>query len=145
MARLEALVNSQDRLESAVEQLEASREGRARQLLIGSTPALAASTLQTLLRGYAERSRVRLERVNADREFEPGEDGLTPIGMDLTVRGDVYGLVDFLFYLQNGEKLLVIDDLSINAAGPRRRSDEQQLMSWTVRLHGLHAPEEGPA
>ena len=32
------------------------------------------------------------------------------------VRGDIYGLVDLLFYLQHGEKLLVIDDLRVGDA-----------------------------
>ncbi|NIW37939.1 MAG: hypothetical protein GWN32_16075, partial [Gemmatimonadetes bacterium] len=71
-------------------------------------------------------------------------DGLTPIGMELFVRGDVYGLVDFLFYLQNGEKLLVIDELNVNS-GRLRRSTEEELLSWTVRLHGLYTPAEEPA
>jgi len=144
LARLEALLSSQQQLEGAVAVLEGEREGWARRLLSGRTPALAASTLQTLLRGYAERSRVTLDRINADREFEPGADGLTPIGMELVVRGDVFGLVDFLFYLQNGEKLLVIDELSINSS-LRRRATDEEVLTWSVRLHGLYTPEEEPA
>ncbi|UCF18613.1 MAG: type II secretion system protein M [Gemmatimonadota bacterium] len=141
VARLEALVEGEAQLEAAVARLEESRDQRVRRLLTGSTPALAASTLQTLMRSYAERSRVRLERVDADREFELAENGLTPIGMQMVVRGDVYGLVDFLFYLQNGEKLLVIDELRITAGAGR--TADQQLMAWNVRLHGVYAPPEG--
>jgi type II secretory pathway component PulM len=140
VTRLQSLVSSEAELEDAVAQLEDSRYQRIRRLLTGSTPALAASTLQTLMRSYAERSRVRLERVYVDREFEVAENGLTPVGMQMVVRGDVFGLVDFLFYLQNGEKLLVIDELRINAGAVRR---DEQLMSWNVRLHGVYAPLGG--
>lgn len=145
VARLEALVSGQGQLEAAINELMATRDDMARRLLGGSTPALAASTLQTLLRSYAERSRVSLQRVDADRQFEPGADGLTPIGIELYLSGDVYGLVDFLFYLENGEKLLVIEDLRIDSAQQRRANPETELLTWTIRLHGLYVAEEEPA
>lgn len=140
LARLESLVNSEDLLQSAVAELERGRSLRSRRLLVGTTPALAASTLQTLVRSYAEESRVTLQRVNLTGQAEPEESGLTPVGLQVTVLGDLYGLVDFLYFLQNGEKLLVIDELQVNA-NPRRGA-AQHLMSWTLRLHGYHVEEE---
>jgi type II secretory pathway component PulM len=142
LARLESLVNSEEALQRAVAELEQGRSRRSRRLLVGTTPALAASTLQTLVRSYAEESRVTLQRVNLSGQAEPEESGLAPVGLQVTVQGDVYGLVDFLYFLQNGEKLLVIDELQVNSS--RRRGVAQQLMSWTLRLHGFYV-EEGPA
>jgi type II secretory pathway component PulM len=142
VARLESLVNSEEALQRAVDELEQGRGLRSRRLLVGTTPALAASTLQTLVRSYAEQSRVTLQRVNLSGEAEPEESGLTPVGLQVTALGDLYGLVDFLYFLQNGEKLLVIDELQVNA-NPRRGA-AQHLMSWTLRLHGYYV-EEGPA
>jgi type II secretory pathway component PulM len=142
LARLESLVNSEEALSRVVADLEQGRSRRSRRLLVGTTPALAASTLQTLIRSYAEQSRVTLQRVNLAGEAEPEESGLTPVGLQVNVLGDLYGLVDFLYFLQNGEKLLVIDELQVNA-NPRRGMAEQ-LMSWTLRLHGYYV-EEGPA
>jgi type II secretory pathway component PulM len=142
LARLESLVNSEEALRNVVAELEQGRSRRSRRLLVGTTPALAASTLQTLIRSYAEQSRVTLQRVNLSGQAEPEESGLTPVGLQVTVLGDLYGLVDFLYFLQNGEKLLVIDELQVNA-NPRRGA-AQQLMSWTLRLHGYYV-EEGPA
>jgi type II secretory pathway component PulM len=142
LVRLESLVNSEEALQRAVAELEQGRSRRSRRLLVGTTPALAASTLQTLVRSYAEESRVTLQRVNLSGQAEPEESGLAPVGLQVTVQGDVYGLVDFLYFLQNGEKLLVIDELQVNSS--RRRGVAQQLMSWTLRLHGFYV-EEGPA
>jgi len=141
LARLQSLVDSEAALQQVVDELEQSRSRRGRRLLVGTTPALAASTLQTLVRSYADQSRVTLQRVNLSGQDEPEESGLTPVGLQVTVLGDLYGLVDFLYFLQNGEKLLVIDELQVTA-NPRR-GVAQQLMSWTLRLHGYYV--EGPA
>ncbi len=146
--RLEAVVESEAALDRVVAELESSREHRARRLLVGQTPDLAASSLQSLVKGYADRSRVRLERVDVVRELEAESSGLTPVGLRLTVRGDVYGLVDFLFYLQNGEKLLVLDELRVSASAGgaiTRARTESQLLSWSVRLYAFHATEEDAA
>jgi hypothetical protein len=144
LARLQALIDNEAELGEAVEELEAARESSARRLLVGSTPALAASSLQTLLRSYAEQSRITLDRVDIAREFEPDTLGIIPVQASLVVRGDLYGLVDFLFYLQNGEKLLVIDGLSVSA--PLRRGQPgPEIISWTLSLRALYVPEEEPA
>ncbi len=81
------------------------------------------------------------------RDLESESSGLTPVGLRLTVRGDVYGLVDFLFYLQNGEKLLVLDELRVTASGraATRASAGAELLSWSVRLHAFHATAEDAA
>ncbi len=144
LARLQVLVEGEVALRETTAQLEEDRDRRAQRLLGGSTEALAASSLQTLLRGYAEQSRVSLDRVDVAREFEADSTGLTLVPADLVVRGDVYGLVDFLFYLQNGEKLLVIDGLSVSAA-LRSGQTGPQMLSWTVSLHGFYVAEEEPA
>ena len=141
LSRLQSLVDSEAALQQVVDELEQGRSRRGRRLLVGTTPALAASTLQTLVRSYADQSRVTLQRVNLSGQDEPEESGLTPVGLQVTVLGDLYGLVDFLYFLQNGEKLLVIDELQVTA-NPRRGA-AQQLMSWTLRLHGYYV--EGPA
>ena len=66
--------------------------------------------------------------------------------MQLQCQGDIYGLVDFLSRLEGGEKLLPLDELSLNAgyamgyrsgSGPRRDKAPQSF-SWSLRLHGLY-------
>jgi hypothetical protein len=145
VARLQALLESQGPLQERADALERIRDQRARRLLTGSTPALAASSLQMLIRDYAGRSRVRLERVDVDRDMEAGEQGLTPVALQLTARGDIYGLVDFVFHLQSGEKVLAIDELRVSAGAGGRIRGGAELLAWTIRLHGLYAPGEAAA
>lgn len=144
VSRLEALAAAETGLAAAVEDLAARRDTAARRLLSGETPALAASALQTLLNGYAERSGVGVVRIEPEPAEPPAVgESLGRIPIRLTARGDVYGLVDLLFYLQNGETLLVVDELVVGSARSFGRTET--LMNWTLRLHGLYAPGTGAA
>jgi hypothetical protein len=130
--------------EAAAKQRLASRQqarGALRQrLLIGSTPALAASSLQALLQTYADTSRVNLERVDLVAEPGAAEDRALPIiPVRLSGHGDIYGLTALLSRLQHGEKLLVIDELSVNAGAVA--GNQPDLLVFSVRLHGAYTPE----
>jgi hypothetical protein len=145
LARLEELLDHQGEYREAVMALREGRGERSTRLLEGDTRALAASQLQALLRSYAAESRIVLGRIDlatspapsASADAADPEDGLSPVPVRLAAIGDVYGLVDFLTYLHGAEKLLVLDELTINA-NPQRRTGEQ-LLGWTIRLHGLYA------
>lgn len=109
-------------------------------LLTGSTPALAASNLQALLQGYADASRVSLDRV--DLVADPGvagDQGPPTIPVRLSAQGDIYGLSGLLSRLEYGEKLLAVDELSVNAGGVAGYRPE--LLTFSVRLHGVYSPE----
>jgi hypothetical protein len=140
LAQLTGLIDD----EAAIRrQLTVRRRERAMlhaQLLGGATPALAASNLQALLQGYADAGRVTLDRVDLVAESGPTEaGGLLPIPVELSASGDIYGLANLLGRLQYGDKLLVIDELRINAGAA---GDERSpLLTWSVRLHGAYSPE----
>lgn len=107
-------------------------------LLTGATHALAASEVQALLQGYADGSRVTLDRV--DVVAEPGDTtrgSLPAIPVRLSGRGDIYGLTELLTRLQGGRKLLVIDELRVTGEAPSSAPD---LLNISVRLHGAHSP-----
>jgi hypothetical protein len=145
-SRLRAVVASESGLRAAV----AAERGAGREtgalLLAGATPALAASALQVLLRRYAEESQIQLDRVDVAGQPKPDRPGLLAIPVVLQGQGDIYGLVDLLFRLQHGERLLVTDELTVNASFDRAGFDpsesdapsKQKLLSWTVRAHGLY-------
>ena len=138
--RLQSLVSGESRLRRALDTVRLAQQSVRGRLLAGTTPAVAASNLQVLLQRYADESAVQLDRVDAVSEAEPsregGGGGLLAIPVRLQVHGDVYGLVDFLYRLQHGEKLLVTDELGINAGlGSTLGS---QSLTWSVRLHGLY-------
>ncbi|MEJ2184666.1 MAG: type II secretion system protein GspM [Gemmatimonadota bacterium] len=159
LGRLQALVAESAALERRVEALRALRTQRQQNLLDGRTPALAGSTLQSLIRGYGEQSKVLIQRLDPVRVVPsgvepagagagtpaqagaPAEDpvpDLAPVGLSLSGRGDIYGLVDLLDRLQNGGTLLVVDQLKVT--GPVGASDG--LLTWTVRVTGFFTPGE---
>jgi type II secretory pathway component PulM len=135
LARLESLVEREDAVRDRLTALEAERVATARQLLEGETTAVAASSLQLLLNRYATESRVELDRVDAVSRPADTE-GITEIPARIAVRGDIYGLVDLLFYLQNGEKLLVVDELRVGQVPTGRGMAE--LLTVSVSLHGYY-------
>jgi hypothetical protein len=135
--RLQTLVASESRLRSALEAQQQAVQASVGLLATGSTPALAASNLQALVQRYAEESVVQLDRIFVAGEAKADSLGLVSIPVQLQGQGDIYGLVDFLFRLQHGEKLLVIDDLSISAGLPQ--AGRQEFVVWSMTMHGLYA------
>ena len=138
--RLQSLAANESQLQRALDTLRLTQHsvaGRGR-LVSGTTPAIAASNLQVVLQRYADESAVQLDRVDAVADAAPGSSraGLVAIPMRLQGHGDIYGLVDFLYRLGRGEKLLVIDEFSANAG--LESSAGAQSLTWSVRLHALY-------
>ena len=144
--RLTALAASTDRLRRAVDERKREHAAGEGRLVTGATPALAASALQGLLQRYADESSVLLNRIDVAIQPRAGQPGLLSIPVQLQCQGDIYGLVDFLSRLEHGEKLLPLDELSLNAGfvtstRPVRgsqRATTPQYFSWSLRLHGLY-------
>ena len=135
--RLQTLVTSEGGLRRALEAQQQALRASVGLLATGSTPALAASNLQALVQRYAEESVVQLDRIFVAGEAKADSLGLVSIPVQLQGQGDIYGLVDFLFRLQHGEKLLVIDDLTISAGLPQ--TGRQEFIVWSMTMHGLYA------
>ncbi len=161
--RLAMLVANTDRLGRALDERQLAHTADEAHLVTGATPALAASALQGLLQRYADESSVQLNRVDVASQPRPAQPGLLTIPVQLQCQGDIYGFVEFLSRLEGGEKLLAIDELSLNAAvgiafgstGPRSMAGSGfrgrfaqapqglQALSWSLRLHGLYRAASG--
>jgi type II secretory pathway component PulM len=139
-ARLAALVAGERGLRRALGERRTTQAGTMRLLLAGATPALAASNLQALLQQYAEESMVQLNRVDVVGEPKTERPGLLSVPVVLQGQGDIYGLVDFLYRVQHGQRLLVIDEISINTRSSYLREDQSLL--WSLRAHGLYPAQE---
>lgn len=140
LLQLQSLVQGQSELRQSLAMRQRAHTSLRGRLLTGSTPALAASGLQALLQAYADQSQVNLDRV--DPVAEPGaasKDQLPAIPVRLTGQGDIYGLTALLNRFQYGEKLLVVDELSVNAGGVA--GSRPEVLVFSVRLHGLYRPE----
>jgi hypothetical protein len=131
---------------------------RERRVVVGgalvSVTALAIVLVAVpLARAWASReeSSVLLNRVDVASQPRSGQPGLLVIPVQLQGQGDVYGLVAFLSRLERGEKLLALDELSLNAGfnlgfGPQfgpRLGKAPQILSWSLRLHGLYRAASG--
>jgi hypothetical protein len=140
LTQLQSLVRDEPGLRQSLATRRRAHESLGRQLLTGSTPALAASSLQALLQGYADQSQVSLDRV--DPVSEPGgapKDELPSVPVRLSGQGDIYGVTALLNRLQYGEKLLVLDELAVNAGGVA--GSHPDVLVFSVRLHGLYRSE----
>lgn len=138
--RLQSLVASEGRLRRALGQQQQALRASVGLLATGSTAALAASNLQALVQRYAEESVVQLDRIYVAGEAKADSLGLVAIPVQVQGQGDIYGLVDFLFRLQHGEKLLVIDDMTITAGLPQTQTGRREFIVWSMTMHGLYAP-----
>jgi len=136
--RLQSLVANEDRLRRALGAQQQALRASVGLLATGATAALAASNLQALVQRYAEESVVQLDRIYVAGEAKADSLGLVAIPVQVQGQGDIYGLVDFLFRLQHGEKLMVIDDMTITAGLPQ--TGRRDFVVWSMTMHGLYAP-----
>jgi type II secretory pathway component PulM len=143
-ARLATLVANTSRLRETVESARQASASDADRLVTGATAALAASALQALVQRDAGQSAVQLERVDAAGEPHADRPGLLAIPVELQARGDLYGFVAFLSRLEQGDPLLVVDEMTVNAGldaddrQPAALNSQRQMLTWTLRLHGLY-------
>ncbi|HEX2217461.1 MAG TPA: hypothetical protein VHG35_01560, partial [Gemmatimonadales bacterium] len=81
----------------------------------------------------------RVDVAGATRAVGPG---LVSVPVVLQGRGDIYGVVDFLRHIQQGPRLLAIDEISVNTRSSYL--DEDRLLTWSLRAHGLYPAKTSP-
>lgn len=142
LAQLVTLVRGDTAARRTLAVRERDRTALRARLLTGDTPALAASNLQALLQGYADASRVTLDRVDLVAEPEDSaKGGLPAIPVQLSASGDIYGLAALLGRLQYGGKLLSLDELRVGAGEPEdeaRADGSSRLLTMSIRLHAVY-------
>jgi Type II secretion system (T2SS), protein M subtype b len=148
--RLSTLYASTDRLKHALDAQRVAFAADEDRLVAGATPALAASTLQNVVQQYAGESAITLQRIDVAGEASKDKPGLLSIPVELSGTSGVGGLVDFLSRLERGDKLLVLDEIEVNAGIDTPEASisdaggqQQKTLTWTLKLHGLYAPGAG--
>jgi hypothetical protein len=148
--RLSTLVASTDQLKRAMEAQAIAFAADQERLLTGATPALAASTLQNVVQGYAQASAISLQRIDVAGEAQKDKPGLLDIPVELSGTSSVGGLVDFLSRLEHGDKLLVLDEVEVNAGIDTPEASindvggqQQKTLTWMLKLHGLYPASQG--
>ena len=87
-------------------------------------PALAAADLQKLLEGKAQKTRINLIQVKTEKAKYM--EGLLTIPVKVTVKSTLAGLSKFVHSIENDEKFLVVEELTIRRIN---KKDPEQLES----------------
>jgi Tfp pilus assembly protein PilO len=141
-AREQLLVRRQDlvaRKGAIAAELEATNQRLAQisdRFLPGSTPAVAASELQKLVKEIASAATTE---VRSERILPPAERGeLLEIPIEIAVSGEIRQLVDLLARLERIPKLLTVQDVKIRVVNVSQPKD----LLATLTLSGFILPEK---
>lgn len=144
LERRRQLVAQRPVLEAEIEGVNRQVEALTPRWLQGPTPPLAASELQTLVKGLAEQAgaEVRSERILplVDRG------GLQEVPIEITVASGLREAVRLLYDLEHTTKLLTVHDLKVRVVAVGQPRD--LLSTFTVSgylLPGATAPTVGRA
>ena len=139
LARLRSLVANEGELRRIVAAREAAdaASGTGRGILVGRTPALAASALQSAIQDYASRSRVTISRLDVAGAPDTSNAVLPMIPASLSAVGDIYGIGEFLSRLQSGSPVIEIKELTLISNSALREG----LIQLSISLRAPSAAE----
>lgn len=109
-------------------------------LLPGSNSALAGAELQQRLQTLASAHGVRILSLRV-RPAEP-DGSFERISVDARIQGELAGLRNLLFDIEQGEPYLFVDTLSVRTRPQRRRRAAPSGLEARLVLSGLRAPAE---
>jgi hypothetical protein len=140
VGRLTAYVKRHSEIERAVAARAAALDTYGTRVLRGRSPSLVGAEVQHLLQDYARMSRVSVSRLDVAGVADSAGGVTLTMPATLSAVGDVYGLAQLLTYLQQGQHVMEVRDLTI-ASTSALRGDLLQL-SLSVRVPFLvEAPE----
>ena len=111
LARLRTLAAHEPALRQALAEREARAAVAPRRVLAARTAALAASTLQTTLRSWAESAPLAVSSLDVSGEPDSAATGALPA--TLTALGDVQAVGAFLEALRRGPLLVEVRELHV--------------------------------
>ncbi len=134
LARRQELVSRKAAIAAELQALNARIETLNARFLPASTPAVAASELQKLVKDLAASASTE---VRSERIMPPVERGeLLEIPIEITVSGEIRQLVDLLSRLEGAPKLLAVQDLRVRVVNI---SQPRDLLA-TLTLSGFILP-----
>ena len=128
VARLEWLAAHEPELRrAAAERIARAGNGDHPRLLTARSPALAASSLQTLVQGYADESGVTVRELNvAGAPDSASVAGAETIPATVSAIGDIWGVSSFVSRLQHGTTLIDVREIGVSP-NPALRGELLQL------------------
>ncbi len=101
----------------------------AKRFLNKEKPALAAASLQKILEGYSRQSSVAIESARIEKPKYIS--GLLSVPVEISVRSDLKNLTRFLYLIENHEKFMIVEELTIRRAN---KKDPEELQSKLLVL-----------
>ena len=92
-------------------------------------PALAAAILQKTLEGYSKQTSVTIESARIEKPKYIS--GLLSVPVEINVRSDLKNLSRFLYLIENHEKFMIIEELTIRRSN---KKDPEELQSKLLVL-----------
>ncbi len=119
---------------------ETIKNALAKRFLNKEKPALAAASLQKILEGYSKQSSVAIESARIEKPKYIS--GLLSVPVEISVRSDLKNLTRFLYLIENHEKFMIIEELSIRRSNNK---DPEELKSKLLVLGFIKKLEEKKA
>lgn len=137
LTKRRALVAQRQAYRAKLEDVSRTVAQESTRLLSGSTPPLAASELQKLVKELAGQAGVE---VRSERILPVVEHGnLLEIPLEITVAGGIREIVSLLYHLEGTPKLLILKELKIRVISVGQPRD----LLTTVTVSGF-VPSPGP-
>lgn len=134
LARRTELVGRKASIVRDLETTEAQLQALSGRFLTASTPAVAASELQKLVKEVAGKATTE---IRSERILPPVERGeLVEIPLEVAVSAEVRQLVDILAQLEHAPKLLTVQDLKVRVVNVTQPKD----LLVTITLSGFILP-----
>ncbi len=108
---------------------EAIKNALAKRFLKKEKPALAAASLQKILEGYSKQSSVAIESARIEKPKYIS--GLLSVPVEISVRSDLKNLTRFLYLIENHEKFMLVEELTIRRSN---KKDPEELQSKLLVL-----------
>ena len=106
------------------------------QLLPGDNANVAGAELQSILKDYADQNGVEItQKNNLPEQKVPDSDSLVKVSVRITINCNLEGLVSFLTAIENNDKFLKVEELTINTT-PAQRQRRYELRPPTLTVAG---------
>lgn len=125
-----SVVQQKESVEKHIKNLNRIVAASSKQILKGSTPALAAVDIQNILNQIADRVEISISRIDIKKETRIKGENIISIPVRFNIVSTTGQLKDMVYHIESSEKLLRIVDIKSNVL--KKKYPEQIRSTITV-------------
>jgi len=141
LAKAQQMIAQKDALRQELNRLSQAADAVKNKFLPGSTPALAASELQTRVKGFSSDTGVEVRSERVLPTIERGE--LLEIPLEITVSSGVRELVSLLHRLQSTDEILTLSDVKVRVVSIGQPRELLTTLTISGYILGSQPPKLG--